>query len=42
MEVICRFEKSGVREASLDLEHLISGFLPTGSGLIPAPSGIEN
>jgi hypothetical protein len=35
-------EKSGVQLARLGIEDLVSMLLPTGSGLVPAPSGMLN
>jgi len=42
MKDTSRYEKSGVRLAWLDLEDLISVFLPAGSGVVPAVSGMVN
>jgi len=42
MEAMSRPEKSGVRLAWLGMEDLVSMLLPTGSGLLPAESGMVN
>jgi len=42
MEDTSGYEQSGVLLAWLGLEDLISVWLPTGSGLVPAVSGIVN
>jgi len=42
MENTSGYEKSGVRLARLSLEDPVSVILPSGSGLVPAVSGMVN
>jgi len=42
MEDTSGYEKSGVRLAWLGIEDLVSVWLPAGSGLVPAVSGMIN
>jgi hypothetical protein len=42
MEDTSGYEKSGVRLARLVLEYLVSLFLQTGLGVVPAVSGMVN